>query len=561
MKASLLTGDISPAIRMLLLKYLKEGIELSNRKTIIFMGVACLVYLLSAKTVFASPAREAVLSRRVVTNKGPIQGLGNGDGIYVYKGIPYAKAPVGDLRFAPPQDVEPWTEVLDCTDYGPMAIQRPISAIVTKNPEQSEDCLTLNIWTPCAPDTKDKLPVYVFIHGGGYVIGSGNELRYDGTSFAQNGVVMVTINYRLSTLGFFASEETYKQYGTTGNWGTLDQIKALEWIRDNIADFGGDPDKVTIGGESAGSWSVSALIVSPLAKGLFRGAIMESGNIFALQSFTMYRADLQKSIAASQILAGIFGASDSEEGLKQMRQVDASVLNYFSPFISDQTITPAFFYSPVFDGTVLPKDPVTAFRGGNFNKVNLLVGFNRDESTLFIPATTDNKDYETIASRTIGKGYTAFVDRFPVDENNTGAQRAQQLFSYSNFSAGSKVFVDTLAPDNKVFMYHYNFIAPNDPRAALLGAYHTAELAYVFNSSAITGAENQKFAQEMHTRWINFIKNGDPNIGATPPTATQWPQYNPAKTDVIFFDKEVRTGPLPDKENLDFAAELLYGYN
>jgi para-nitrobenzyl esterase len=520
------------------------------------IGVAWVLYLLSVEPAFTSGVQAVV-----TTTKGPIQGVKT-DGIYTYKGIPYAKAPVGDLRFAPPQDIEPWIEVLDCTDYGPMAIQHPMDDIVTKNPEQSEDCLTLNIWTPSAPNAGNKAPVYVFIHGGGYVIGSGNETRYDGTSFAQNGVVMVTINYRLSTLGFFASQETYNQYGTTGNWGTLDQIKALEWIRDNIADFGGDPDRVTIGGESAGSWSVSALMLSPLAKGLFKGAIMESGTIFALRSLTQDSGDLQKSIATSQILAGIFGASDNEEGLKQMRQADAGVLNYLSPFILDQTLTVAFHYAPVFDGTVLPKDPVAALREGNFNKVNLLIGFNHDEGTIFIPATTDRKNYESIAARTIGKEWQTFVDHFPVDKNSSAVQRAQRLLAYTWFSAGSKVFADTLAAGNKVFVYNYNFITPNNLSAELFGAYHTAELVYAFNTLAtagITGKENEKFAQDVHSRWINFITNGDPNVGTTPPTATQWPQYDPIKAEVLFFDRDITAGPLPDKENLDFVAALLYG--
>ncbi|MHB9296596.1 hypothetical protein PilKf_02369 [Pillotina sp. SPG140] len=245
---------------------------MSNRNLNI-IGITCLLFLLSVETACVSSGKEdtAVPSRQSavvgtnvtnVTRNGPIEGL-EADGIYAYKGIPYAKAPVGDLRFAPPQDVEPWTTVLDCTKYGPLTVQladNPFLAV--ENANQSEDSLSLNVWTPAAPGATDKLPVYVYIHGGGFGNGSGNETTFDGTSFAKNGVVTVTINYRLGTLGFFASQETYKQYGTTGNWGLLDQIKALEWIRDNIANFGGDPSQVTIGGESAGSWSVSALIES-----------------------------------------------------------------------------------------------------------------------------------------------------------------------------------------------------------------------------------------------------------------------------------------------------------
>lgn len=531
---------------------------MTNRKIRMVIGAAWGLSLLLAETVLASGAR-ALVPAVVTTNTGPIQGVETA-GIYTYKGIPYAKAPVGDLRFAPPQDAEPWTEVLDCADYGPIAVQQDTISMAVENSAQSEDCLTLNLWTPAAPQTQDKLPVYVFIHGGGFGAGSGNETRYDGTRFAQNGIVMVTINYRLSTLGFFASQETYNQYGTTGNWGILDQIKALEWVRDNIAVFGGDPDQVTIGGESAGSVSVSALIASPLAKGLFRSAIMESGSLLGIQSLTASRGNLQQSIELSRLFANIFGASDDEAGLKQLRQVDADMLNYLSPFVLDQTSAlQAFFYTPLFDGTALPTDPVAALRNGNFNQVNLLVGFNHDEGSLFIPVTADTGSYKTLAARAIGKKWRTFVERFPVDEHNSAAQRTRQVFAYTWFATDTKVFADALADNgSKVFMYNYNYVVPGNPLEDL-GAYHSAELEFVFNSSALTGEANKKLAQEMHSRWINFIKHTDPNIGITPPTDVPWPQYDTKKAEVLLFDKAVTSGPLPDKENHDFVADLLYG--
>jgi para-nitrobenzyl esterase len=455
--------------------------------------------------------------------------------------------------------VEPWTDVLDCTKYGPLIPQWLAATIPLDNTEQSEDALILNVWTPSAPKKADKLPVYVFIHGGGFGFGTGNQKTFDGTSFAQNGVVAITINYRISTLGFFASNETYKQYGTTGNWGLLDQIKALEWVRDNIEDFGGDPAQVTVGGESAGSYGVSALILSPLAKGLFRGAIMESGTILSIQSLiAQAHGNLQKSIEASQALADVFGVSDTEAGLKHLRQTDPYVLNYLSPFAMNQaSILSPFYLTPVFDGATLPTDPVAALSEGNFNKVNLLIGFNRDEGTLFVPSTVDESFYESYVSRMAGEGWPLIAERFPVDENYTAAQRTQQLITYSWFSAGTKVFADTLASDNSVFMYNFNFAAPGSP----LGAYHTAEMPYAFNTiDQLTASEDsKKLAQEMHTRWINFIKSGDPNNGVPLPSTTQWPKYDPQKPEVIFFDNEVTTGTLPNQENLDFVAGVLYG--
>ena len=530
------------------------------------MGIAVgiLLCLLQAEMVFARGVPGFVQDSGDVVlniNTGTIKGL-KADGVYAYKGIPYAKAPVGDLRFAPPQDVQPWAEVRDCTEYGPIAVQKVTIAMILDNPEQSEDSLSLNVWTPVAPNKGgDKLPVYVFIHGGGYGAWTGNDKTFDPKSFAQNGVVAVTVNYRLGVLGFFDSQETYNRYGTTGNWGLLDQIKALEWIQDNIAAFGGDPDQVTIGGESAGSWSVSALILSPLAKGLFHRAIMQSGSILSVQNVKPSRGDLQQSIAESQILAGLFGAADDAEGLAKLRQVDADVLNHLTPFAADQTgAMAAFFMAPTFDGYVLPKDPVAALRAGNYNKVDLLIGFNKDEGTIFIPSTTTSQFYEGFAARTIGEKWRSFVEHFPVNEQNSATQRARQLLAYTWFSAGEKIFADTLAQNSRVFMYNYNFIAPNNPRS-VLGAYHSAELAYTFNTIAIkelTGEENEKIAQEIHLRWVNFVKSGDPNIGVKLPTPTQWPQYDTVQNQVLFFDNEITTGPLPDKENLDFTAELLY---
>jgi para-nitrobenzyl esterase len=392
---------------------IRRGIKLSNRR-IRVLGIVAL-YLLLSEAAFASGIQALIAARQtpLVTKNGPVQGLWE-NGVYAYKTIPYAKAPTGDLRFAPPQDVEPWTEVRDCTQSGPIAVQKIALAMLLDNTEQSEDCLSLNVWTPVAPSTEATLPVYVFIHGGGYGAWTGNDKTFDGTSFAQNGIVTVTINYRLGTLGFFASQETYDMYGTTGNWGMLDQIKALEWVRDNIAAFGGDPNQVTIGGESAGSWSVSALILSPLAKGLFNRAIMQSGTILSVGSVSPYRGDLQQSIEVSRVLASIFGASDSAEGLEKLRQVDAGALNYLSPFAADQTgEVPAFFMTPIFDGYALPKNPAEALRTGDYNKVDVLIGFNRDEGTLFIPSMTTSQFYESFAARTIGGKWRSYYGSFP----------------------------------------------------------------------------------------------------------------------------------------------------
>ena len=297
--------------------------------------LACLVALSACATHpgkvdqvrFAKDA-EPILA---TTEAGTVRGV-EGAGTRAYLGVPFAAPPVGERRFAPPENVEPWTETLDCENFGPTAVQ----ANAIEGLPMSEDCLTLNVWTPAAPGSDEKLPVYVFIHGGAFAIGSGAEPTYDGTNFAKRGIVTITINYRLNALGFYATQETYDRYGTTGNWGYLDQIKALEWIRDNVSAFGGDPKRVTIGGESAGSYAVSALILSPLAEGLFQGAIMESGTNLQIAGNAYYsKADLQRSIEVCNMMSSTFGAKDDAEGLAKLRTVDADAFAQMCPLDID----------------------------------------------------------------------------------------------------------------------------------------------------------------------------------------------------------------------------------
>jgi para-nitrobenzyl esterase len=408
------------------------------------------------------------------------------------------------------------------------------------------------------------LPVYVFIHGGGFAAGSGGMAAYDGSSFARRGIVTVTINYRLGALGFFASEETRRRYGTTGNWGILDQIQALHWVRDNISAFGGDPDKVTIGGESAGSFSVSALMLSPLAQGLFRGAIMESGALLSLPALSYYaKSDLSKSILVSSMLASIFGAADDEDGLVRMQRADAAVLARFSAFVPQQTMNPAFFLTPVFDGKVIPADPLRAMSSGNFAQVNLMLGFNRDEGSMFVPEDTDESEYKMLVMRMLaGDKGLRFLERFGKNTAIPAWQRARQAAAYVVFSAATKRFADLAASaGRKVYMYKFNYVSPAN-RDNGLGAAHSAELPLVFNNledNDLSAPGVRQLAAEMHTRWVNFIKTGDPNSGESFPSQVEWPPYDTEKARLLLLDTEITSGPLPDRENIDYAADLLFG--
>jgi para-nitrobenzyl esterase len=492
---------------------------------------------------------------------GDVAGIEEG-GLRVFKGIPYAEPPVGDLRFAPPRKIGPWTSPLDASKFGSAAIQLASNISSIEQP-MSEDCLTLNIWAPANSGKNAKLPVYVFIHGGGYAVGSGSEALFGGASFARQGIMAVNLNYRLNAMGFFASQTTFDRYGTTGNWGHLDQIMALEWIRDNIAAFGGDPDNVTIGGESAGSFSVSALILSPLARGLFHGAIMESGTILGAATSSYYaKCDLERSIEVGRMLSSVFHAKDDAEGLAELRRVDAGVLARLTEFSLDNTHLVPFFLIPVFDGKMMPKDPRKALRDGDFNKVRLLWGFNADEGSIFLPASTTESSYAVLATIAYGSDKArAVLERFPVDADNPAFQRARQLLGYTYFSVDMKAFGDAMAGQEvDVYAYLFAYVSPENA-AAGIGASHGMVLPYFFDNLPIRGLEgpeHRALADEMHMRWVNFIKTGNPNQNAGQPAKTVWPKYDPQSPKVMRFDTPVTVEPLPHKEDMEFLKSLSY---
>lgn len=497
------------------------------------------------------------------TLSGPVAGLESA-GIRSFKGIPYARPPVGDLRFAPPLPPEPWTEPRDCTRFGDAAVQlRGSTSLTPSNVGMSEDCLSVNVWTPAVPGDGQKLPVYVFIHGGAYATGSGSIPIYDGASFAKQGIVAVTINYRLNALGFFASDETLARYGTTGNWGHLDQVKALEWVRDNIAAFGGDPKRVTIGGESAGSYSVSALILSPMAKGLFHGAILESGTILAVPAISIYaKGDLRRSIQLCSQLASVVGATDDAAGLAKLRTAEAGVLARLAKFQADQTTLLAFFLMPVFDGAFMPTNPLAAIAAGDFNRVPLLFGFNSDEGTLFAPADADENTYKMMAAMALGDNAGKALAHFPVAGGVTAGERTRGLLTYTMFTAGMKVYADAFA-DRGLDVYAYNFDAATAGTIkAGLGATHALELPFVFNTLSALGikdAAHEELSAEMHRRWANFIKYGNPNAAGEPAASAQWPKYEKSSPRVMRFGDVIEPVPLPNREDFEFMTDLLFG--
>ncbi len=507
----------------------------------------------------SSPETSGSETIEVETPLGTVQGTVNGD-VFVFKGIPYAKPPTGELRFAPPVPAETWEGVLKCLEFSSAAPQK--GAVEGSNGE-SEDCLYLNIWAPGIDNTDVKgdagHPVYVFFHGGAYSKGAGSKAAYDGTEFAKKGIIVVTVNYRLNALGFLALDEFMDIYGTTGNFGTLDQIQSLKWVRDNIVAFGGDPDRVTIGGNSAGAFAVSALMISPLAEGLFSQAVLESGCILGSPVTSPYnRGDLEMSVEMSRRYAALFSAEDSSEGLDILRKIDAETLADRAAF-SLNFIRPATYsFWPVFDGTVIPKDPLAAVEESRIAPVRLFAGYNTDEGSLFIDEDITEEDYRTSARLMFGaENVEKILRRFPVEES--AAARDRELVTMACFRAGMKQYADKLSEMGQdVYCYHYDYVTP-ELRGTGLGATHASELPLFFGNAKKLDRDGDTVSREMHLALANFILNGDPNIGFERPSGTLWPKYNEdSEANTMLFSEQCGVEGVAEKEDLKFIEKLMF---
>ena len=469
---------------------------------------------------------------------GTIRGV-HKDGVNIYRGIPYAAPPVGDLRFAPPERAAPHEGILDCSRPGPSAMQK---TAVGKLP-MNEDCLSLNIWT--SGGAGEGRPVYVFFHGGAFVHGSGAESRFEGSSFARDGVVYVTINYRLSVFGFYASPDTMRRYGTTGNWGLLDQICALRWVRENIDAFGGDPEKVTIGGHSAGAFSAGGLLISPSARGLFRSAILQSGTPLGLPALNLRcGGDLGRAMDVSRSLY--------PEALASLRAKDARELAGRVDYYSDFAHRESRFLTPVFDGRVLPADPRACLASGDFQPVNLLLGFTADEGSRFIPEDISGAEYRRILTSIYGRDRMAQVlEKYPVNPNGSLHQTARRVFSVACFSGGALQYADAFQSVGAgVYLYRFSYVSAEDKRTGL-GARHGAELPYVFGNLSAFGVSDPTdreaaLAEELHAAWVRFIKTGDPG----------WILWTAATQDAMDFGTRSQIKPPPELEDIRFLSSL-----
>jgi para-nitrobenzyl esterase len=481
----------------------------------LLVGVAALGFAVSCA------AQEPGL--QVEVDAGRLEGTVQ-KGVRSFLGVPYAAAPVGDLRWKPPAPAPSWTGVREAKEFGARCMQGKIyDDMVFRDSGPSEDCLTLNVWTS-ASATSGKLPVMVWIYGGGYMAGGTSEPRQDGQFLAKRGVVVVSMNYRLGIFGFFVLPGLAAESGrnAAGNYGLLDQAAALRWVQRNIAAFGGDPGNVTIFGESAGSFSVSALMASPTAHGLFEKAIGESGAAFSSAGLP-FKTLAEREEADSAFATANLGGS----AVRELRALPAQAV--LDAALKEKDGPPRF--GPNVDGYFLPDSVPAIFAGGKQNDAALLAGWNHDEGGVGDAKPTDppaGTALKTLANKEFAGEVEEFLRLYPA-ENDEVAARSLAAFRGDRFIAWSTwKWLETEVATGKqpVYRYRFDLSLPSATKKEGLGAYHSAEIEYVFGTlDSKAGipwrAEDRALSDLMQKYWANFARSGNPNAPGLP----KWPAY------------------------------------
>jgi para-nitrobenzyl esterase len=462
------------------------------------------------------------------------------DGLNVYLGIPFAAPPVGSLRWRPPQPAAKWDSVREAVKFAPDPVQG------WGDPSgQSEDCLYLNVWTP-ARTAGDKIPVLVWIYGGGFNGGATSVPTYSGEKLAKKGVVLVSIAYRVGYIGFFAHPELSAEslHHVSGNYGLLDMIAGLKWIKKNIAAFGGDPNKVTIFGESAGGIAVSMLCASPLAKGLFEGAISESGGSFGPTRPTTYPGENMKTLAVAEREGEQFAERAGVSSIKELRKIPA-----------DRLVRGGFGKGlawPIVDGYVIPDDQYKLYEAGRFNDTPILVGYNSDEGASFMRIKEPEEYIKSVKER-YGKFAYDLLKAYPVGTNSV-PKTARDLMRDAAFGwqTWSWARLESKMGKFKVFYYYFDQHPdyPKDSPQYGHGSPHGQEVAYVFGHLNTKDPKISKsdfeISDAMTTYWTNFAKYGDPNGKGV----TEWKPFSDKHPDVMYFSQTAHMRPVPDAKSL-----------
>ena len=494
---------------------------------------------------------------RATVGSGVLEGeLDAASGVRSFKGIPYALPPVGELRWKAPQPPASWQGLRPARQFGARAMQRPVfSDMVFRSSGISEDCLYLNVWTPASAQGK-KLPVLVYFYGGGFTAGDGSEPRYDGASMARQGMVAVTVNYRLNVFGFLAHPELTAEspHHASGNYGLMDQAAALRWVQANIAAFGGDPARVTIAGESAGSYSVSAQMISPLAQGTFARAIGESGALTSL----MPPATLAQAEQAGQKFAALAGAAD----LAALRAMPASQLLEATA----KPESPGF--NAIIDGWVIADHPAAMFGAGRQTRVPLLAGWNSLESgpaSLLgeLPVTAENLAkvvHHHITDEALAK---RLLDAYAVPDSDPvrmATEMAGDVFiGYSTWQ-----WIDLHARSSGQAVYRYLYVQPRPASVrgdipAARGATHSAEIEYALGNLSLNTvyawtAQDRSASRLMQQYFVNFIRTGNPNGAGLP----HWPVVGQGEAaQVMRLGAQARLAPVRDRARYEALGQAV----
>lgn len=460
----------------------------------------------------------------VQLHSGPVSGRSE-SGVMEYLGIPYAAPPVGELRWKAPEDVAHWKQVRECTKFGPSCPQPNQK----DNYKYSEDCLYLNVWTP-AESADEKLPVMVWIHGGAFNFGSSSLPEYHGRNLALKGVVVVTVNYRLGPLGFLVhpllSEESPN--GVSGNYGLMDQIHALKWVRKNIAQFGGDPHNITIFGQSAGSRSVALQMISPLSEGLFHRAIAQSGGPIIGSEYLspVFNGDMAAVKEMGVKLSGKLNCDKEKDILGAMRKKSADEI-VAAADCRTGLFEEGLFFAPVFDGYVLPLNPQTAYTGGMQHDVPIITGSVLNEGNLYLANETDitTNKYQYFMESRFNSNLEEAIKMFPAKTDQEVPGAVDEVIT-AGANAYPARLIARCMEKKKSGAYLYQFTRrPDTKMARKLGVFHGVDLAYVFgNMGRSDGYNETDFAlcETIMAYWVNFAKTGDPNGGNLP----KWPLYS-----------------------------------
>ncbi len=481
---------------------------------------------------------SAAISDPVRIDTGLVSGVaGTTDDVRVYKGIPFAEPPVGDLRWHEPRPASHWEGVRKADEFSPVCMQqqRPGSP----GPAPSEDCLYLNVWT-AAKSASERRPVIVWTYGGAFTSGAGSVPMYNGEALAKKGVVVVTYNYRLGIFGFLADSELTKEsaHNSSGNYAMMDMAAVLRWVQKNIANFGGDPKRVTIDGESAGSMLVSAMVGSPQGKGLFQRAIGQSGAWMGISIGKMTTR-----------------AQAEESGEKMVQTLGAKSIAELRAKPADELLKNARAqWGVIVDGWYVPEDLSIIYQNHKQNDVDLLVGSNRDEGTFFSrPGSgASAEQFSGTAKRRFADQADAFLKLYPASsDNEAGASQLANFRDEMGWHMREWAQFQSDRSKVKAYLYYFTHVPPTAPGQPSRGATHTADLAYMFQNqppNVMWTDVDKQLADTMSSYWVNFATTGNPNGKGLP----EWPVYNAKKAQSIVLGDTVMVGPAIDPAMLSF---------